>query len=92
MVINQAYLFLIFTSNGVFIGLLFDFFRILRKSFKTINIITYIILFKSQKGCKILKKYYKNYKKLASAILQRLIIIEFENYAKISSASFSISL
>lgn len=39
---NQAYLFLIFTLNGVFIGLLFDFFRILRQGFNTNNIITYI--------------------------------------------------
>lgn len=38
---NQAYIFLIFTLNGVFIGLLFDFFRILRKGFKTSNILTY---------------------------------------------------
>lgn len=42
MAIDQANLFLIFSLNGIFIGLLFDFFRILRKSFKTINIITYI--------------------------------------------------
>lgn len=42
MAINQAYLFLIFTSNGIFIGLLFDFFRILRKSFKTTNLVTNI--------------------------------------------------
>lgn len=42
MAINQAYLFLIFTLNGVFIGLLFDFFRILRKTFKTLNLVTYI--------------------------------------------------
>ena len=40
MAINQAYLFLIFTLNGIFIGILFGFFRILRKSFKTINLIT----------------------------------------------------
>ena len=40
LAINQAYLFLIFTLNGIFIGILFDFFRILRKSFKTINLIT----------------------------------------------------
>ena len=40
MAINQAYLFLIFTLNGIFIGILFDFFRILRKSFKTIYLIT----------------------------------------------------
>ena len=42
MVTNQAYLFLIFTIAGVVIGLLFDIFRILRKSFKTKDIVTYI--------------------------------------------------
>lgn len=42
MVTNQAYLFLIFTINGVVIGLLFDFFRILRKAFKTKDFITYL--------------------------------------------------
>ena len=42
MASNQAYLFLIFTLNGIIIGLLFDVFRILRKSFKTNNFITYI--------------------------------------------------
>lgn len=42
MAVNQAYVFLIFTVDGVLIGLLFDFFRILRKSFKTPNILTYI--------------------------------------------------
>lgn len=40
--INQAYLFLIFILNGVLIGIIFDIFRILRKSFKTPNFITYI--------------------------------------------------
>ena len=42
MINNQAVLFLIFSLNGVIIGLIFDFFRILRKSFKTSNLITYI--------------------------------------------------
>lgn len=42
MVVNQANLFFIFTLNGILIGLLFDIFRILRKSFKTPDIITYI--------------------------------------------------
>lgn len=42
MVLNQAYLFLIFIMNGIIIGFLFDFFRILRKSFNTSDIITYI--------------------------------------------------
>lgn len=39
---NQAYLFLVFTLTGVTIGVLFDFFRILRRTIKTSNIITYI--------------------------------------------------
>lgn len=42
MAINQAYSFLFFSINGVIIGLIFDFFRILRKAFKTNNLITYI--------------------------------------------------
>ena len=42
MIYNQALLFLIFIVNGIFIGMLFDIFRILRKSFKTKDLITYI--------------------------------------------------
>lgn len=42
MITNQAYLFLIFVIDGLVIGLLFDFFRILRISFKTKDFITYI--------------------------------------------------
>lgn len=42
MITNQANLFLIFGINGIIIGLLFDFFRILRRSFKTKDFITYI--------------------------------------------------
>ena len=42
MVENQAYLFLVFTINGIIIGLLFDIFRILRRSFKTSDSITYV--------------------------------------------------
>ena len=42
MVQNQAYLFLVFSLTGVEIGILFDFFRILRKTIKTGNIVTYI--------------------------------------------------
>lgn len=42
MITNQAHLFLIFCVNGIIIGLLFDFFRILRRSFKTHDIVTYI--------------------------------------------------
>ena len=53
---NQAYLFLIFSLNGFIIGVLFDFFRILRKSFKTSDIATYIedILFWILTGITIL--------------------------------------
>lgn len=40
--INQFYLLCIFTVSGLLIGILFDSFRILRKSFKTPDIITYI--------------------------------------------------
>lgn len=39
---EQAYLFFLFTLNGLIIGLLFDLFRISRRVFKTNNIITYI--------------------------------------------------
>lgn len=39
---NQAYIFAIFVLNGLLIGTLFDIFRILRKSFKTPDFITYI--------------------------------------------------
>ena len=42
MVDNQGYLFLIFTLDGLIIGILFDIFRILRKSFKTKDIVTYV--------------------------------------------------
>ena len=42
MILNQAYIFLIFVINGFLIGVLFDIFRILRKSFRTKDIITYI--------------------------------------------------
>lgn len=37
---NQAYLFLIFIINGILVGIIFDIFRILRKSFNTSNIVT----------------------------------------------------
>lgn len=42
MITNQAYLFLIFIFNGIIIGMLFDFFRILRRTIKTSNIMTYV--------------------------------------------------
>lgn len=42
MTVNQIYFFLIFIIDGILIGLLFDFFRILRKSFHTSNVMTYV--------------------------------------------------
>ena len=42
MIVNQIQLFFIFIINGLLIGLLFDFFRILRKAIKTSDFITYI--------------------------------------------------
>jgi len=60
LAINQAYLFLVFALNGIFIGILFDFFRILRKSFKTVNFITNIedILFWILTGLSIIYCMY----------------------------------
>ena len=42
MITNQAFLFLVFVLIGLIIGLLFDIFRILRISFKTKDIVTYV--------------------------------------------------
>ena len=42
MITNQAYIFLIFIIIGMIIGILFDFFRILRKTINTKDFITYI--------------------------------------------------
>lgn len=44
MVVNlsQGYLFLIFILVGIIIGILFDIFRILRRTFKTSDFVTYI--------------------------------------------------
>ena len=61
---NQAYLLLVFSLTGVAIGILFDFFRILRRTIKTSNIITYIedILFWVLTGLLILYNiwYFNN--------------------------------
>lgn len=56
MITNQAYLFLVFILNGLLIGFLFDIFRILRRSFKTSDFVTYIedILFWILTGFSIL--------------------------------------
>lgn len=39
---NQAFLFIAFIINGILIGIIFDMFRVLRRTFKTTDIITYI--------------------------------------------------
>lgn len=42
MIVNQFLLFLIYLVSGVLIGIVFDFFRSLRRSIKTSNLFTYI--------------------------------------------------
>lgn len=42
MASNQAYIFMVFTIVGMIIGILFDIFRILRKTIKTNDIMTYV--------------------------------------------------
>ena len=74
---NQAYLFLIFVLNGFLIGILFDVFRILRKSFKTKDFFTYIedILFWLISGGIILYTIFKfNNGELRAFIFIGLII------------------
>lgn len=58
---NQAYLFLVFLLNGFLIGVLFDIFRILRKTFKTNDFITYMqdILFWLLTGFIVLYSIFK---------------------------------
>ena len=41
-ILNQLYSLLIFTLSGIIVGIFFDIFRILRRSFKTADIVTYI--------------------------------------------------
>lgn len=52
-VCNQLFCLLIFILTGLVIGILFDIFRILRKSFKTTDFITYLedIIFWILTGC-----------------------------------------
>ena len=42
MISNQAYIFIIFVIVGGIIGIIFDFFRILRKTIKTKDFMTYL--------------------------------------------------
>ena len=58
---NQAYLFVTFTLVGIIIGALFDAFRILRKTFKTKDLVTYIedVVFWILTGIIIIYAMYK---------------------------------
>lgn len=58
---NQVFIFLIFILNGFLIGILFDIFRIFRKSFKTSDIFTNIqdILFWILVGLTLLYSIFK---------------------------------
>ena len=58
---NQVYVFIAFILNGFLIGIIFDCFRILRKSFKTPDFVTYIedILFGIISGLLILYSIFK---------------------------------
>ena len=40
--INQVYLFIVYLLCGIAIGMFFDIFRVLRRSFKTPDVVTYI--------------------------------------------------
>lgn len=42
LLLNQLYIFLIYCLSGVIIGIIFDVFRILRKTFKTPDFVTYL--------------------------------------------------
>ena len=42
MVENQTYLFIVFSLTGIGLGVLFDFFRALRKTFKIPDLVTYL--------------------------------------------------
>ena len=61
MASNQAYLFMVFSIVGVLIGVLFDIFRIIRKTFKTNDIITYLedILFWILTGIIVIYAMYR---------------------------------
>lgn len=58
---NQAYVFAIFILNGFLIGILFDVFRIFRKSFKTPDFITYMqdVIFWVISGLMLLYSIFK---------------------------------
>lgn len=75
--LNQLYTFLSFLFTGFIIGILFDFFRIWRKSFKTLDIITYIqdILFWILTGVILLYSIFKfNNGELRSYIFVGIIL------------------
>lgn len=77
MINEQAYIFLIFIFVGFIIGIIFDLFRVLRKSFKTNDIITYIedIIFWVIAGAIILYAIFKfNYGQIRLYMLLGIIL------------------
>lgn len=42
MVEDQALIFIVFTFTGILLGIIFDFFRVFRRTFNTIDFITYL--------------------------------------------------
>ncbi len=82
MITNQAYIFIIFVIVGFVIGLLFDFFRILRRSIETKDFITYIedILFCLITGSIILYSIFYFNMFIVILIVALFYLITISNY------------
>jgi len=77
MINEQAHVFLVFIFVGFIIGMIFDIFRVLRKSFKTNDIITYIedIIFWVIAGSIILYATFKfNYGQIRLYMLLGIVL------------------
>ena len=76
-VYSQLFCLLIFTITGIIIGILFDIFRILRKSFKTADFVTYLqdILFWILTGAIILFSIFQfNHGEIRSYVFVGIIL------------------
>ena len=76
-VYSQLFCLLIFTITGIIIGILFDIFRILRKSFKTADFVTYLqdILFWILTGAIILFSIFQfNHGEIRSYVFIGIIL------------------
>ncbi len=78
MVLHQAYIFVVFIIVGIIIGILFDFFRILRKTFNTKDLVTYIedIFFCLITGAIVLFSLFR----FASGELRIYVFIRYFNW------------